>query len=136
MVSIIVFVNSTIGKLRKECDKYLVPIIFLQETPLKDADIILNIWDGCMVINSFFSTTLRGTIMILKGEFAVNSLLIDCNGHYCLTNVFHKMLNDDNVNSLTLVNAYAPNNHKDSITFFQNLFCMIAKFNWRSVRLE
>ena len=126
---------STIGKLRKECDKCSSAIIFMQETHLDDIDLITNVWVGCKVINSFFSSSQRGTTIILKGNFNINSSLSDPQSRYCLANVTHYMFNEDNSNTLTLVNVYAPNNHKESRIYFSELFQIINRFN-QSVTLD
>ena len=45
----------------------------------------------------------------------INSSISDPNGRYCLINISHKLFSneDDNMNSLTLANIYAPNNHQE-----------------------
>ena len=120
---------STIGKLRKECDKCSSSIIFMLETHLQDIDLITNVWTGCTVVNSFFSASQRGTIIILKGNFTINSSLSDPQGRYYLVNITHDIFIDDNSNLLTLVNVYAPNYHKESRVFFIELFQSINRFN-------
>ena len=58
----------------------------------------------------------------------VRSELVDPDGRYCIANVEHELAGDLE-NSLTLVNVYAPNNHKESLQFFTNLFGQIEQFN-------
>ena len=64
---------SSIGKLRKECEKNESAIIFLQETHLDDCQLISEIWLGTQIIKSYYSRAQRGTLIILKGEFKINS---------------------------------------------------------------
>ena len=111
---------STIGKLRKECGKNDA-IIFLQETHLDDSELISSIWEGTTVIKSFLSSSQRGTMIILKGQFTINCSLTDPNGRYCIVNISGDLL-EGIKSSFNLVNVYAPNNHKESLTFFTNLF--------------
>ena len=118
---------STIGKLRKECLKNDEAIIFLQETHLDDVELISNSWEGTVVIRSFFSSSQRGTIIILKGNFKVVALEIDPDGRYCMINATNNQIPE--FNSLTLVNIYAPNNHRDSMIFFSRMFEALARFN-------
>ena len=58
----------------------------------------------------------------------VRSELVDPDGRYCIANVEHELAGDLE-NSSTLVNVYAPNNHKESLQFFTNLFGQIEQFN-------
>lgn len=83
------------------------------------------------MVKSFFSNAQRGTTIILKGEFMINSSISDPNGRYCLINISHKLFSneDDNMNSLTLANIYAPNNHQEWNNLFANLFKEIERFN-------
>ena len=120
---------STIGKLRKECEKNESCIIFLQETHLNDVELIADIWSGTKVIRSFFSSSQRGTAIILKGPFVINALESDPEGRFCFANVSHELLPELSDNTLTLVNVYAPNNHKDSRNFFCNIFTTLDQFN-------
>ena len=53
---------------------------------------------------------------------------MDPDGRYCLVNVNHSF--DESIsNCITLVNIYAPNNHKESLIFFTGLFELIERFN-------
>ena len=121
---------STIGKLRKECEKNDSCIIFLQETHLEDAQLISDIWEGSIVMNSFYSSSQRGVVTILKGQFKINKHVSDQEGRYSIANVTHDLFQDDSGNnSLTLVNIYAPNNHMESLVFFKNIFNKIEELN-------
>ena len=119
---------STIGKLRKECKTNEQSIVFLQETHLDNSDLIANIWTGTTVIKSFFSNSQRGTIIILQGDFKVNSLICDSEGRFCIVNVVNEQFLGSN-STMTLVNIYAPNNHKESLGFFSRIFDTIESLN-------
>ena len=121
---------STIGKLRKESEKDESCIIFMQETHLDDAELITKIWDGTQVVSSYFNNSQRGTIIILKGNISVSKSITDQDGRFNLIHVSHDLFQegDDNC-SLTLVNIYAPNNHKDSLAFFGRIFSRIEELN-------
>ena len=91
-------------------------------------DLIAGVWNETTVFKSFYSSSQRGTMTILKGKFTVNASLSDPEGCFCLLNVSSEIVEGDE-SSMTLVNIYAPNNHKDSMLFFANLFETIDCFN-------
>ena len=100
-----------------------------KETHLDESELIAKIWEGTAVIKSFFSNSQRGTIIILKGPFTLVASESDSEGRYCIANVTHELLPELSGNSLTLVNINAPNNHKDSLQFFDNIFNKVEQFN-------
>ena len=100
----------------------------MQETHLDDVNFISNVWQDTKVVGSFFSNSQRGTLIIMKGPFIINSAISDPEGRFCIANVTHELFND-NTNSLTLLNIYAPNNHKDSLIFFTKIFDQLDSFN-------
>ena len=64
----------------------------------------------------------------MKGPFTINASISDPNGRYCIANINHE-LDVAFKNSITIVNVYAPNNHKDSHKFFTELFIVLEQFN-------
>ena len=116
---------STISKLKRECKTDEHAIFCLQEVHQIDLSLLSVIWDDAAVSLSSCARNSRGTLILGKGDFTIVHEVIDINGRF---NIVKLSYTHDLVQSAVIIaNVYAPNDHKESLVFFKDIFLFNLK---------
>jgi exonuclease III len=99
-------------------------IILLQETHLKDTNYLKLIWKHNYVSNCI-KTNSAGVMVLFSKEYDIIDTYSDNKGR----NIIAVLLNDDT--KLIISNAYLPNDHKEGITFAEEMYLKILEYQYK-----
>ena len=117
---------STISKLKRDCANAEHVIYCLQEVHHVDLDLLKLIWEGSAISLSSCSRASKGTLILGKRNFSITNEVCDLNGRFNILKL--AFTSDLEQQSVTIANVYAPNNHKESLVFFEKFFEQFETF--------